>query len=161
MQTEESDYSRVIDRQKSEPPWDRLRGPLPDPPLGYQTPIEETVEALHESGEGRQGAIYRCFRHVRVAVSEGAARRREVWLDPLRLDAGSPQSNLPRRGAGDAAALSRGENRGDPIRQVIERVAEIAEKRGVPRGHIALAWLLKRNRLLRLSSGNEKSTRWD
>ena len=29
-------------------------------------------------------------------------------------------------------------------RQVIERVAEIAEKRGVPRVHIALAWLLQK-----------------
>ena len=29
-------------------------------------------------------------------------------------------------------------------RQVVERVAEIAEKHGVPRVHIALAWLLQK-----------------
>lgn len=32
----------------------------------------------------------------------------------------------------------------DTDRQVVERVAEIAEKRGVPRVHIALAWLLQK-----------------
>jgi aryl-alcohol dehydrogenase-like predicted oxidoreductase len=32
----------------------------------------------------------------------------------------------------------------EPDRQVIERVAQIAEKRGVPRAHIALAWLLQK-----------------
>ena len=31
-----------------------------------------------------------------------------------------------------------------PDRQVVERVAEIAEKHGVPRVHIALAWLLQK-----------------
>lgn len=30
-------------------------------------------------------------------------------------------------------------------RLIIERVASIAEKRGVPRIHIALAWLLQKN----------------
>ena len=40
--------------------------------------IEETMEALHD-GEGRKGPIHRCLRHVRVAVPEGAARRREAW----------------------------------------------------------------------------------
>ncbi len=29
-------------------------------------------------------------------------------------------------------------------RKVVERVAELAEKRGVPRTHIALAWLLQK-----------------
>jgi aryl-alcohol dehydrogenase-like predicted oxidoreductase len=28
--------------------------------------------------------------------------------------------------------------------RIIERVAELAEKRGVPRAHIALAWLLQK-----------------
>ena len=32
----------------------------------------------------------------------------------------------------------------DTDRKVVERVAEIAEKHGVPRVHIALAWLLQK-----------------
>ena len=32
----------------------------------------------------------------------------------------------------------------DTDRQVVERVAELAEKHGVPRVHIALAWLLQK-----------------
>ena len=81
----------------------------------YDTPIEETMEALHDVVQGRQGPLYRRLRHVGLAVPEGAARRREAWLDPLRLDAGSPEPDLPRRGARDAAALPRGEDRGDPV----------------------------------------------
>jgi hypothetical protein len=37
------------------------------------------------------------------------------------------------------------------------RGAEIAEKHGVPRGHIALAWLLQKRRLRRLSSRQRRS----
>ena len=81
----------------------------------YQTPIEETMEALHDVVRAGKARYHRCLRHVRVAVPEGAARRREAWVDPLRLDAGSPEPHLPRRGAGDAAALPRGEDRGDPV----------------------------------------------
>ncbi len=43
--------------------------------------------------------------YVRMAVPEGTVRGLEVWVDPLRLDAGSPQPPLPRRGAGNAAAV--------------------------------------------------------
>ena len=40
-----------------------------------RTPIEETMEALHDVVQGRQGALHRREQHVRVAVREGAARR--------------------------------------------------------------------------------------
>ena len=36
------------DRRQPGPARDRLRRPLPDPPLGPETPIEETMEALHD-----------------------------------------------------------------------------------------------------------------
>jgi len=93
-----------------------------------------------------------------------------TWLDPLRLDAGSPEPDLPRRGARDAARSVRAEKIGvtpysplasgrltrdwssektlrsetDQIakskydataetdQRVVERVAEIAKKLGVP-----------------------------
>ena len=81
----------------------------------YETPIEETMEALHDVVQGRQGALHRRLGHVGVAVPEGAARRRAARLDPLRLHAGSPEPDLPRRGARDAAALPRrGDRRRSP-----------------------------------------------
>ena len=43
-----------------------------DPP----TPIEETMEALHDVVKAGQGALHRREQHVRVAVREGAGRRR-------------------------------------------------------------------------------------
>jgi 1-deoxyxylulose-5-phosphate synthase len=43
-------------------------------------------------------------------------------------------------------------------RQVIERVAEIAEKRGVPRVHIALAWLLQKKPVTAPTVGATKIT---
>ena len=61
----------------------------------YETPIEETMEALHDVVEGRQGPLYWRLRHVRVAVPERAVRRREAWLDPLCLDAESHEPHLP------------------------------------------------------------------
>ena len=103
------------DRQEPEAARDGLRRPLPDPSLGLRDPHRGDDGGAARRGEGRQGPLHRRLRHVRVAVPEGAARRREARLDPLRLDAGSPEPHLPRRGAGDAAALPRGEDRGDPV----------------------------------------------
>jgi hypothetical protein len=40
-------------------------------------------------------------------IDKSLKRRGTDYVDPLRLDAGSPQPHLPRRGARDAAALSR------------------------------------------------------
>ena len=39
------------------------------------TPIEETMEALHDVVQGREGALHRREQHVRMAVREGAASR--------------------------------------------------------------------------------------
>ena len=44
----------------------------------------------------------------------------------------------------DQIAKSKYDATAETDRQVIGRVAEIAEKRGVPRVHIALAWLLQK-----------------
>ena len=86
-----------------------------DPSLGLRNPHRGDDGSAERCGAGGQGALHRRLGHVRLAVPEGAARCREAWLDPLRLDAGSPEPDLPRRGAGDAAALPRGEDRGDPV----------------------------------------------
>jgi aryl-alcohol dehydrogenase-like predicted oxidoreductase len=44
----------------------------------------------------------------------------------------------------DQIAKSKYDATADTDRLVVERVAEIAEKHGVPRVHIALAWLLQK-----------------
>jgi aryl-alcohol dehydrogenase-like predicted oxidoreductase len=44
----------------------------------------------------------------------------------------------------DQISRSKYDATADADRQVVERVAEIAEKHGVPRVHIALAWLLQK-----------------
>ena len=44
------------------------------------TPIEETMEALHDVVQGRQGALHRREQHVRLAVREGAGvAERHGW----------------------------------------------------------------------------------
>jgi aryl-alcohol dehydrogenase-like predicted oxidoreductase len=53
-------------------------------------------------------------------------------------------SERTHRSETDQIAKSKYDATAETDRQVIERVAEIAEKRGVPRVHIALAWLLQK-----------------
>jgi aryl-alcohol dehydrogenase-like predicted oxidoreductase len=54
----------------------------------------------------------------------------------------SSESTL--RSETDQIAKSKYDATADTDRQVVERVAEIADKHGVPRVHIALAWLLQK-----------------
>ncbi len=54
----------------------------------------------------------------------------------------SAESSL--RAETDEIAKSKYDATADTDRQVVERVAELAEKHGVPRVHIALAWLLQK-----------------
>ena len=85
-----------------------LRRPVPDPPLGSETPIEETMEALHDvvrAGKARYlGA--RSMYAWQFAKAQHAASRR---LDAVRVDAEPLQPGLPGGGAGDdpAAASTR------------------------------------------------------
>ena len=67
------------------------------------TPIEETMEALHDVVSCGKGALHRCQQHARLAIREGTARRPCA----VRLDAKSLQPDLPRGGAGDDPAVSR------------------------------------------------------
>ena len=55
-----------------------------------------------------------------------------------------PSSDSSRRAETDKIAKSKYDATADTDRQVVERVAEIADKHGVPRVHIALAWLLQK-----------------
>ena len=71
--------------------------------LDRRTPIEETLEALHDVVHGGQGALPRRVVDVGVAVRQGAAPRRGARLDAVRQHAGPLQPPQPRGGAGDAA----------------------------------------------------------
>lgn len=51
-------------------------------------------------------------------------------------------SETTNRTQNDAFALKRYQNAADQDRKVAEVVAQIADKHGVPRAHVALAWLL-------------------
>lgn len=53
----------------------------------------------------------------------------------------TPESSL--RAQTDQIARSKYDATADTDRQIVERVAELADKHGVPRAHIALAWLLQ------------------
>ncbi len=55
-----------------------------------------------------------------------------------------PSSESTLRSDTDHIAKSKYEATADTDRQVVERVAEVAEKQGAPRVHIALAWLLQK-----------------
>ncbi|HEX5690530.1 MAG TPA: aldo/keto reductase, partial [Roseiflexaceae bacterium] len=147
----------------------------------YETPIEETMEALHDvvrAGKARyigasamwawqfQRALYVAEKHgwtrfvsmqdhlnllyreeeremLPLCRAEGIGMIPYSPLASGRLtrDLGS-ESTL--RSETDQIQKSKYDAAVDTDRPVIERVAELAEKQGVPRVHIALAWLLQK-----------------
>lgn len=146
----------------------------------YNTPIEETMEALHDvvkSGKARYigaSAMYawQFQKALHVAENNGWTnfvsmqnhlnliyREEEREMMPLCKDqkiAVTPYSPLAsgrlirdwsettRRSETDLIQKSKYDSTADVDRLIVERVATIAEKRGVPRIHIALAWLLQK-----------------
>lgn len=147
----------------------------------YDTPIEETMEALHDvvrSGKVRYiGAsamwAWQFQKALHVAEQHGWTRfvsmqdhlnllyrEEEREMLPLCRAEGigvAPYSPLASgrltrdwaaeqtlRSETDQIAKGKYDATADTDRQVVERVAEIANKHGVPRVHIALAWLLQK-----------------
>ena len=147
----------------------------------YETPIEETMEALHDvvkAGKARyvgasamfawqfQKALYVAEKHgwTRfVSVQDHLNllyREEEREMLPLCRAEGigvtpysplasgrltrDPSADSSRRAETDRIAKSKYDATAETDKQVVERVAEIAEKHGVPRVHIALAWLLQK-----------------
>src|SRR5437588_7767312 len=144
----------------------------------YETPIEETVEALHDlikSGKARYiGAssmyAWQFCKALYVADQHGWTRfvsmqdhynllNREEEREMLPLCAAEGIGVLPwsplargrlardwnestKRVETDEFGKTLYVAQADADRKVVERVAEIARKRGVPRAHVALAWLL-------------------
>jgi aryl-alcohol dehydrogenase-like predicted oxidoreductase len=147
----------------------------------YETPIEETMEALHDvvrAGKARYLGASAMFawqfqQALHVARTHGWTRfvamqnhlnllyrEEEREMLPLCRAEGigvTPYSPLASgrltrdwssertlRSETDQIAKSKYDATADADRMVVERVAETAEKRGVPRAHIALAWLLQK-----------------
>ncbi|WP_299094278.1 aldo/keto reductase [uncultured Metabacillus sp.] len=146
----------------------------------YDTPIEETMEALHDvvkSGKARYiGAsamhAWQFQKALHVAEKNGLTRfvsmqnhlnliyrEEEREMLPLCKEekiAVTPYSPLAsgrltrdwsettNRSKTDQIQRSKYDATAGADRLVVERVAEIAEKHGVPRIHIALAWLLQK-----------------
>ncbi len=147
----------------------------------YETPIEETLEALHavvKAGKARylgasamfawqfQKALHAAEAHgwTRFVTMQNHLnliyREEEREMLPLCRDQKigvipysplasgrltrdwSSESTL--RSETDHIAKSKYEATAGADRQVVERVAHLAEQHGVPRAHIALAWLLQK-----------------
>ena len=73
----------------------------------YGTPIEETMEALHDVVKAGKARYIGASSMFAWQFAKAAARRREQWLDAVRHHAEPPEPALPRGGARDAAALPR------------------------------------------------------
>jgi aryl-alcohol dehydrogenase-like predicted oxidoreductase len=147
----------------------------------YRTPIEETMEALHDvvkAGKARYIGASAMFawqfqRALHVAEKHGwtrfvsmqdhlnliyreeeremlpLCREEKIGVIPYSpLASGrltrdwSSESTL--RSETDQIAKTKYDATADTDRQVVERVAELADKHEVPRVHIALAWLLQK-----------------
>jgi aryl-alcohol dehydrogenase-like predicted oxidoreductase len=147
----------------------------------YQTPIEETMEALNDvvrAGKARyigasamfawqfQKALFTAERHgwTRFVSMQNhlnliyreedremmpLCREEKIGVIPYSpLAAGrltrdwSAESS--KRAETDQIAKAKYDSTAETDRQIVERVAELAQKRGVLRTHIALAWLLQR-----------------
>jgi 1-deoxyxylulose-5-phosphate synthase len=147
----------------------------------YETPIEETMEALHDvvrAGKARylgasamfawqfQKALYVAERyrwtrfvamqdHLNLIYREEEremlplCREERIGVIPYSpLASGrltrdwSAESTL--RSETDQIAKSKYDATAETDRQIVGRVAEVAEKHGVPRVYIAIAWLLQK-----------------
>ncbi|RBW68633.1 aldo/keto reductase [Bacillus taeanensis] len=147
----------------------------------YNTPIEETMEALHDvvkAGKARyigasamhawqfQKALYTAEKNgwTRFVSMQNhynlIYREEEREMLPFCQEekiAVTPYSPLAsgrltrdwaettHRSETDQIQKSKYDKMANADRLIVERVAEIAEKRGVPRVQVALAWLLQKN----------------
>src|SRR6266496_6638735 len=120
----------------------------------YQTPIEETMEALHDvvrAGKARYlgaSAMFAWQFQKALHVAEKHGWTRFVSREMLPLCREEKIGVIPYSPLA-SGRLTRDWSKDHTLRsetdqQIVKRVAEIAEKHGVPRVHIALAWLLQK-----------------
>jgi hypothetical protein len=73
----------------------------------YTTPIEETMEALHDVVKAGKARYIGASSMYAWQFAKAQNIRRAQWLDPFHLHAEPLQSDLPRGRTGDDTALSR------------------------------------------------------
>jgi aryl-alcohol dehydrogenase-like predicted oxidoreductase len=158
----------------------------------YQTPIEETMEALHDivkAGKARYiGAssmyAWQFMKALQVAEKNGWTRfvtmqdlynllYREEEREMLPLCKEEKISVIPwsplakgrltrdweettHRSENDEVGKKFFPTTSESDRKVVERVKELAEKRGVPRAQIALAWVLQKESITAPIIGSTK-----
>ena len=158
----------------------------------YKTPIEETMEALHDvvkAGKARyigasamyawqfQKAQYTAEKHnwTKFVSMQNhynlLYREEEREMMPLCIDqkiASTPYSPLAsgrltrnwedttKRYETDNIARGKYVSSKDTDKIIVDRVADIASKHGVPRSHIALAWLLHKKPVIAPIVGSTK-----
>jgi aryl-alcohol dehydrogenase-like predicted oxidoreductase len=146
----------------------------------YNTPIEETMEALHDvvkAGKARYigaSAMYAWqFQKAQYAAEKNGRtrfvsmqnhynllyREEEREMMPLLIDqkvASTPYSPLAGgrlardwssdtgRFAADQIAIGKYDSTKDTDKPIVDRVGELAARLGVPRAHVALAWLMRK-----------------
>jgi aryl-alcohol dehydrogenase-like predicted oxidoreductase len=133
----------------------------------YQTPIEETMEALHDvvkAGKARyigasamwawqfQRALHGAERHGWTRFVSMQDHLNLIYREEEREML--PLCRAEKIGVTPYSPLASGRLtrdwssestlRSETDQEVVERVAELANKHGVPRAHIALAWLLQK-----------------
>ena len=85
------------------------------------TPVEETIEALHDVVKAGKARYIGASLNVRVAVCQDAAHCGAQWLHQVCVDAESLQPPVPRTGARDVATMRRPRYRGDPVESSLAR----------------------------------------
>ena len=101
--------------QSLKPSPNRLRRPLPDPPLGLRDPHRRDPRSPPRRRQSRQSPLHRRLVHVRLAIRQSPLHRRPPRLDPLHLDAEPLQPPLPRRRARDDGPLQIRRHRRHPL----------------------------------------------
>lgn len=147
----------------------------------HSAPVEGTMEALHDLVKGyigwKLGALQRCSIQLSVTAGPDLSQynllyreeEREMLLLCEDLGVGAIPWSLMARGRltrdwsvtsrrtqNDVFALKMYENADLLDKPVIDVIARIAEKHGVPRAHVAIAWLLLKTVITALIIGATK-----
>src|SRR5215472_18541995 len=121
----------------------------------YQTPIEETIEALHVAEKHGWTRFVSMQDHLNLLYREEEremlplCREEKIGVIPYSpLASGRLTRDWSKdrtlRSETDHIAKSKYDTTAETDGQVVSRVADMAEQHGVPRVHIALAWLLQK-----------------
>jgi aryl-alcohol dehydrogenase-like predicted oxidoreductase len=125
----------------------------------YETPIEETLEALHDAvkaGKVRyigassmyawqfSKALYLADRHGWTRFVSMQNYYNLLYREEARGRLTRAWKTETSRSETDAFGKTLYSHTEDADRSVVDRLGEVAEKRGIPRAQVALAWLLSK-----------------